>query len=622
MPLRAESSQTLRRVDLALGGCVAIMIVLDLTGRSPWRLTGASGDLAPGTPFGVAALVLFAVRWAISKRAPAAVVSENNEGPAWRMDPPSAGACAWALALFGAATAVVLRQQLRAYTSVPDLGDPLFSMWRVAWVAHQLPIDPRHLFDANIFHPAVRTLAYSDAMLAPAALGAPALWVGIPLAVVYTSLLLLSYVGAGMSMFVLTRNVTGHTGAALVAGLVFAFDPFRFLHYSHLELQWTFAMPLALLFVIRALSAGKLKDGAFAGLLLALQALCSLYYGIYFAISLVAFAGAWVCVVRPIHRASMRALALGVAVAAAVCLPITLPYWENRATVGQRQADEIRAYSATGHDYLTAYRQSALYGERLWDTNDGERKLFPGTVPLLLGALALFPPVTPLAVTSTAALAVAVDASLGLHGTVYPWLYEFVPGFGGFRVPARFRAIAGLYLSLLTGVAVATIARRIESKRIAGTVIAVLGAAVLIDAHPVLALQPLWDHPPGIYRSIPEPRAVVADLPIPWDRDPFWHDPVFMYFSTFHWHPLVNGSSGFAPAWYNQLGQISRDYPSNETLDVYRRLGVQYIVLHEGYYGARTFQRVVGDSATQPRLQFVAVDTWDEGECRLYRLLR
>jgi hypothetical protein len=609
-------------VDLALGGCVAIMIVLDLAGRSPWRLSGAFGDLAPGTPFGVAALVLFAVRWAISKRAPAAVVSESNEGPAWRMDPPSAGACAWAVGWFGAATAVVLRQQLRAYTSVPDLGDPLFSMWRLAWVAHQLPIDPRHLFDANIFHPAVRTLAYSDAMLAPAALGAPALWVGVPLAVVYTSLLLLSYVGAGMSMFVLTRNVTGHTGAALVAGLVFAFDPFRFLHYSHLELQWTFAMPLALLFVIRALSAGQLKDGAFAGLLLALQALCSLYYGIYFAISLVAFAGAWVCVVRPIRRANVRALALGVAIAAAVCLPVTLPYWENRATVGQRQADEIRAYSATGHDYLTAYRQSALYGERLWDANDGERKLFPGTVPLLLGALALFPPVTPLAVTSTAALAVTVDASLGLHGTVYPWLYKFVPGFGGFRVPARFRAIAGLYLSLLTGVAVAAIARRIGSQRIAGTALAVFGTAVLIDAHPVLALQPLWDHPPGIYRSIPEPRAVVADLPIPWDRDPFWHDPVFMYFSTFHWHPLVNGSSGFAPAWYDQLGQISRDYPSNETLDLYRRLGVQYIVLHEGYYGAHMFQRVTGDSAKQPRLQLVAADTWEEGECRLYRLLR
>ena len=29
-----------------------------------------------------------------------------------------------------------------------------FSMWRLAWIAHALATDPRHLFDANIFHPA------------------------------------------------------------------------------------------------------------------------------------------------------------------------------------------------------------------------------------------------------------------------------------------------------------------------------------------------------------------------------------------------------------------------------------------------------------------------------------
>jgi hypothetical protein len=624
VPFRTAASRTLRRANLAIGGSIAIMVALDLAGRSPWSASGASVNLAPGTPFGVAAAVLLAVRWAMSRRASATTSFNIGEDGifAWRFDPPSAAAGAWALLLFSAATAVMLREQLRAYTSVPDLGDPLFSMWRLAWVAHQLAVDPRHLFDANIFHPATRTLAYSDAMLAPAALAAPAIWTGVPLAVVYTTLLLLSYVSAGMSMFVLSRSLTGHTGAALVAGLVFAFDPFRFLHYSHFELQWTFAMPLALLFVVRALTTGRLRDGALAGLWLAVQALCSLYYGAYFAVSLAVFVAAWMCVVQPIDRAKAQALALGLAIAAAGCLPVTLPYWHNRATLGQRQPDEIRAYSATGHDYLTAYRQSAVYGERLWDTNDAERKLFPGVVPMLLGALALWAPVTPLAITSAATLAVVVDASLGLHGTVYPWLYKFVPGFGGFRVPARFRAIGGLYLALITGFAVAAIVRRMPSTRIVGATLAVVAVAILIDAHPVLALQPLWNHPPGIYRMIPEPAAVVADLPIPWDRDPFWHDPVFMYFSTFHWHPLVNGSSGFAPAWYDQLGQISRDYPSDETLDVYRRLGVQYVVLHEGYYGARTFQRVVGDSARQLRLQFVAADTWDEGECRLYRLLR
>ena len=45
---------------------------------------------------------------------------------------------------------------------VPDYGDPLFSAWRIARLAHQLVTDPRHLFDGNIFYPLPLTLTYSD----------------------------------------------------------------------------------------------------------------------------------------------------------------------------------------------------------------------------------------------------------------------------------------------------------------------------------------------------------------------------------------------------------------------------------------------------------------------------
>ena len=59
-----------------------------------------------------------------------------------------------------------------------DIGDPLLSTWRLAWIAHQLPRDPLHLFDANIFYPEPRTLAYSDAMLVPSLTVAPLVWLG------------------------------------------------------------------------------------------------------------------------------------------------------------------------------------------------------------------------------------------------------------------------------------------------------------------------------------------------------------------------------------------------------------------------------------------------------------
>ena len=108
-------------------------------------------------------------------------------------------------------------------------------------------------------------------------------------------------------------------------------------------------------------------------------------------------------------------------------------------------------------------------------------------------------------------------------------------------------------------------------------------------------------------------------MPLPGPGDAFWHDSVFMYFSTFHWHPLVNGMSGFAPPHYGDLGRTARGFPSDETLDAFARLGTQYFVLHEGYY-REDWARVVAAADAQPRLQFVAVARWEEGEARAYRL--
>ena len=75
----------------------------------------------------------------------------------------------WAIAFF---TLVAIANSfpliLHPGTSIGQHGDSYFSVWRLAWVAHQLRADPWHLFDSNNFHPNRDTLAYSDAMLLPA----------------------------------------------------------------------------------------------------------------------------------------------------------------------------------------------------------------------------------------------------------------------------------------------------------------------------------------------------------------------------------------------------------------------------------------------------------------------
>ena len=124
-------------------------------------------------------------------------------------------------------------------------------------------------------------------MLVPALTVAPLLWLGVHQLLAYNLLLLSGFALSGAAMFLLVRSLTQHTGAALVAGFVFAFLPYRFMHYAHLELQMAQWMPLCLWAFHRTVSDGRLRDGLLTGLFLALQTLSSFYYGIFFATYLV-----------------------------------------------------------------------------------------------------------------------------------------------------------------------------------------------------------------------------------------------------------------------------------------------------------------------------------------------
>ena len=91
---------------------------------------------------------------------------------------------------------------------IPAHRDAWLNMWRVAWIAHQLPRSPSDLFDGNIYHPARGTLAYSDATLLQGALAAPFLWLGVATPYVHTLLILGSFVFAGLSAWLLVRHLT------------------------------------------------------------------------------------------------------------------------------------------------------------------------------------------------------------------------------------------------------------------------------------------------------------------------------------------------------------------------------------------------------------------------------
>ena len=160
--------------------------------------------------------------------------------------------------------------------------DPPFSAWRLARVVHNVS-EGRPLFDGEIFWPARQTLAYSDAMLAQAVLAWPLLASGLTPLAVLNVLTLAGVAGSATAAYVLARRLSGHTGGALVAGLVFAFAPYRRDHLQHVELQWALWTPLALWAWHRALDGGRARDGLLCAAFVLLQLLSCIYYGVFLA---------------------------------------------------------------------------------------------------------------------------------------------------------------------------------------------------------------------------------------------------------------------------------------------------------------------------------------------------
>ena len=242
--------------------------------------------------------------------------------------------------LFSRSPLLVTYPQVRGLgTSVPYHSDPYFSMWRLAWVAHAIHTDPRALFEANIFYPAHDTLGYSDAMLLPGTALAPLFWAGINPVLIYNLALFAAFALSGYAAFLLARALTGSVTGSIVAGVIYAFAPYRFCHYMHLELQIVFWIPFALLLIHRIVANGRVRDGVMLGLTVAAQLLSSVYLGIfsltYFAVLMPAL-----LVLTGVRHA--RRLLVPTAVGATLTIAIVAPYGariqERRARRGDAQS--------------------------------------------------------------------------------------------------------------------------------------------------------------------------------------------------------------------------------------------------------------------------------------------
>ena len=480
-------------------------------------------------------------------------------------------------------------------------GDAYFSVWRLAWVAHQIRTGAADVFDANIFFPESKTLAYSDAMLLPAALAAPLSWVGVDAVLIYNAVLLAAFIASGLAAYALVRWLTASTAAGVLGGLVFAFSPHRMEHFDHLELQFAFWIPLAALAWHRAVESRHVTSYIGVSALVCGQLLSSIYHGIFLMAWLSVMTVAWF---RTRWRDSAIALAGTLAPAALILAIYSIPYLHSRAAVGERSRTEVASYSAVPIDFLSAPESNVLYG---WtaDLGANERHLFPGLVVLGLTLVGVARVRDPRVRVHVVGVLFALLLVFGTNAGVYSLLYEWVLPFRGLRVPARAAILLLLGMAVLAGAALAWLLTRFARARWLAPVAIAAAAAEFATVPAVIPAD--RDISPWYQTLRTLDDVVVFEWPVtvPW-RLYDMRDVRYMYRSLAHWRPLLNGYSGNYPRSYEMLLLEMRAFPYTSALNYLRERGATVLVVHDIEGSRPTYDEALERLHREPGLHLIA----------------
>jgi hypothetical protein len=481
-------------------------------------------------------------------------------------------------------------------------GDYSLNAWALAWVVHQAPRDPLHLFDANIFHPEPRTLAFSEHLVPQAVLAAPVLLAGGSAVLAYNLVMLAGFALSGWAMAWVIARWTGSWRAGIVAGALHAFNAHTMTRLVHVQALHAYYLPAALLALDLVFERRRLRDGLAAGAAAALQALTSGYWLVFTVVGMaagaLARAGEWwqPAAGGPRWKRPIVILAIGGLGAGLLLAPFLYPYWLARQEQGLvREIEEVTRFSATWLDYLssTSRIHSATPLRAFYLALPAHDVLFPGAAATLLAAVAV---ATGLAwrdprarMLSFMGVAGAV-LSFGPAFAPYRWLYDAVPLLQGIRAPSRFGILALVAVAGLAGYGFRWIDDRLAARGArtarAGLVVGAMALVTIevlrapIDYRPAVPPSPVY----RVVAQLPDP-VVIAEFPL-YRPDMYFRNADYMLWSTVHWKPIVNGYSGFMPASYGRLSEAMRTFPDPPTTDVLRARGVTHVIVHRDRFGA------------------------------------
>ena len=468
-----------------------------------------------------------------------------------------------------------------AHLSRVDNDDWAQNTWTLSWEAYILPRQPLQLFNGPIFHPERNTIAYSEHMFVQSVMGAPLFWMGVSPVLVHNLLTIAGFALSGWAMCLLMARWTQSYWAGLIAGLIYAFNAHTLTRFAHLQALHVEFYPLLLYAADRLIVERTRAMAILTGVAFVLQALCSNYYLVFSAFTLLVVglirAPEW----WPYRQ--MRTLWLWVwAIAVIGVVPFLWPYYAVHREHGlERSIEEVANYSAGWRDYLVTGGRLhySLWSQELFA---GRTALFPGLTALALaiaGAWTHWRDARVRIVLAVGVVGILMSFGPGLPG--YALMHEYVPLIAGLRNAARWGWLMLAAVSILAAFGASWLVPR------ARALVLVAIALVTIEAWRAPVGFTRFDGLPRIYDRIAAERDVVlAEFPL-YSGDRVSENGPYVLANTRYLRPLVNGYSGFQPPTFEERARVLTQFPGPSAINTLRALGVTHVTVHRNAFRDR-----------------------------------
>lgn len=537
-------------------------------------------------------------------------------------------------------------------------GDTSQNAWNLWWVHWALSHGHLNLYDTSmLYHPSGVTLAFHTLSPFNGILGAAFQeFLGTNLPLTYNLLTLFTFVGSGITMYLLVYSLTRHSLAAIIAGIVFTFSPFRMsrVFFGNLEVYSTQFIPLLGLLLIKMQRHLHIKYAIGAALMLALTTWCSL--------ELAFGAGLLTCLLALLGIGNFKRKAWwfvwgGFGLSALVMiLPVVLPMLLHQQSF-LTETDQFAAATANSADLLGFFLpdntiRSGLGDLNLWGGNAWISQIYsqfygnPCEKTVFLG----YPVLGIVLITLLKARSSAIYQWFGISvvfftlclgpvlqiggkllGSMPYRLFFYLPFLKYGRTPSRLAIYLMLALAMVVGYGVAELCQRSKVRHYAMGLMGILIFCefLIIPLRSDNSLLNLSSY----YKVLAKQKEEASILDVPVDlygaQGPASD---YMLYQTIHQQPIVGGYISRIPAnalaifdypfIYQLRARLYKDHApydfSPEVMAVaeanLEALGVRYVILHKDVLSEQETAQLhaaVGEVLASPLYEDAYIVVWE-----------